>query len=94
MRLEEIKTFLEEQADSPAEYDEQLVPQLVEKVIAYDERLTVEFKSAIMMDVKNRKMGLQGPVVWKQATGFYAFRESMVWPYCVINCMAYNLNNI
>ena len=40
-------SFLEEQADIPLEYDEQLVRRLVEKVTVYEEELVVEFKSGL-----------------------------------------------
>ena len=43
-RMEEMKNLLEEQADIPLEYDEQLVRRLVEKVTVYEEELVVEFK--------------------------------------------------
>ncbi len=50
-RIEEMKTFLEEQADLPAEYDEQLVRRLIEKVTVFDEKITVRFKSGVEIDV-------------------------------------------
>ena len=51
-RMEELKTFLEEQADVPLEYDEQLVRRLVEKVTVYGEELVVEFKSGLEIRVE------------------------------------------
>lgn len=51
-RMEEMKTFLEEQADIPLEYDEQLVRRLVEKVTVYEDELVVEFKSGLEICVE------------------------------------------
>lgn len=51
-RIEEMKAFLEEQADIPAEYDEQLVRRLIEKVTVFDEKITVKFKSGVEIDVE------------------------------------------
>lgn len=51
-RIEEMKAFLEEQADIPAEYDEQLVRRLIEKIIVFDEKITVRFKSGVEIDVE------------------------------------------
>lgn len=51
-RIEEMRAFLEEQANEPLAYDEQLVWRLVEKVTVYEDRLTVEFKSGLEMDVE------------------------------------------
>ncbi|MCH5297679.1 MAG: recombinase family protein [Ruminococcus sp.] len=51
-RIEEMKAFLEEQADLPAEYDEQLVRRLIEKVTVFDEKITVRFKSGVEIDVE------------------------------------------
>ena len=51
-RIEEMKAFLEEQADLPAEYNEQLVRRLIEKVTVFDEKITVRFKSGVEIDVE------------------------------------------
>ena len=51
-RMEEMKKLLEEQADIPLEYDEQLVRNLVEKVTVYEEELVVEFKSGLEIRVE------------------------------------------
>ena len=51
-RMEEMKILLEEQADIPPEYDEQLVRRLVEKVTVYEEELVVEFKSGLEIRVE------------------------------------------
>lgn len=47
-----MKAFLEEQADLPAEYNEQLVRRLIEKVTVFDEKITVRFKSGVEIDVE------------------------------------------
>ncbi len=51
-RIEEMRAFLREQANEPLVYDEQLVRRLVEKITVYDDRLTVEFKSGLKIDVE------------------------------------------
>lgn len=51
-RIEEMKDFLEEQADTPLKYDEQLVRRLVEKVTVYESKAVVEFKSGLETDVE------------------------------------------
>ena len=51
-RIEEMKAFLEEQADLPAEYDEQLVRRLIEKVTVFDEKITLRFKSGVEINVE------------------------------------------
>ena len=51
-RIEEMKVFLQEQADTPIEYDEQLVRRLVEKVTVYESKAVVEFKSGLETDVE------------------------------------------
>lgn len=51
-RIEEMRAFLEEQVNEQLAYDEQLVRRLVEKIMVYDDRLTVEFKSGLEIDVK------------------------------------------
>lgn len=42
-----MKAFLQEQADIPLEYNEQLVRRLVEKVTVYESKAVVEFKSGL-----------------------------------------------
>ncbi len=42
-----MKAFLEEQADLPTEYDEQIVQRLIERVAVFDEKITVRFKSGV-----------------------------------------------
>ena len=51
-RIEEMRAFLEEQVNDPLAYDEQLVRRLVEKITVYENRLTVEFKSGLEIDVE------------------------------------------
>lgn len=50
--IEEIKGFLEKQVNEPQAYDEQLVRKLVEKITVYEDRLAVEFKSGLEIDVE------------------------------------------
>jgi hypothetical protein len=42
---------LNEQSYELEEYDEQLVRRLIEKVTVFDNKLTVEFKSGVEIDV-------------------------------------------
>lgn len=49
---EEMKAFLEKQADIPAEYDKQFVRRLIERVTIFDETITVRFKSSMEIDVE------------------------------------------
>nr|WP_288829818.1 site-specific recombinase [uncultured Clostridium sp.] len=51
-RIEEVIVFLEEQRCQLLEYDERLVRKLIEKVTVYENRLTVEFKSGLEIDVE------------------------------------------
>lgn len=50
-RIEEMRTFLEEQVNEPLAYDEQLVRRLVEKITVYEDKMTVEFKSGLDIDM-------------------------------------------
>ena len=43
--------FLNEQSYELEEYDEQLVRRLIEKVTVFDNKLTVEFKFGVEIDV-------------------------------------------
>ena len=47
-----MKTFLDKQVNETLAYDEQLVRRLVEKITVYEDRLTVEFKSGLEIDVE------------------------------------------
>lgn len=51
-RIEEMREFLEKHVNEPLEYDEKLVRRLVEKIMVYENRLTVEFKSGLEIDVE------------------------------------------
>lgn len=51
-RIAEMTDFLNEQLCELAEYDKQLVRRLIEKVTVYDEKLTVEFKSCVEIDIE------------------------------------------
>jgi hypothetical protein len=44
--------FLNEQSYELEEYDEQLVRRLIEKVTVFDNKLTVEFKSGVEIDIE------------------------------------------
>ena len=50
-RIAEMKQFLTEQTEQIEEYDEFLVRRMIEKVIVYEDRLAVEFKSGTNIDV-------------------------------------------
>ena len=47
-----MMAFLEKQANEPLAYDEQLVRRLVEKITVYEDRLAVEFKPGLEIDVE------------------------------------------
>ena len=51
-RIAEMTTFLNKQSCDLAEYDEQLVRRLIEKVTVYDDKLTIEFKSGVEIEVE------------------------------------------
>lgn len=51
-RIGEMQQFLAEQTQEIAEYDEQLVRKLIEKITVYEEKVTVEFKSGTSLDVR------------------------------------------
>lgn len=50
-RIKEMTEFLNEQSVEVQEYDEQLVRRLIEKVTVYDNKLTIEFKSSVEIDI-------------------------------------------
>jgi len=50
-RIADMASFLREQPTTLTEYDESLVRRLIEKVIIYKDRFTVEFKSCLAVDV-------------------------------------------
>lgn len=47
-----MKGFLEKQVNEPLAYDEQLVRRLMEKITVYENRLMVEFKSELKINVE------------------------------------------
>jgi site-specific DNA recombinase len=51
-RIEEMVEFLHEQSVELQEYDEQLVRRLIEKITVFDEKLAVEFKSGVELDIQ------------------------------------------
>lgn len=51
-RIAEMREFLNSQVTEVVEYDEQLVRKLIERVIVYEERFEVEFKSGMKVDVE------------------------------------------
>ena len=51
-RIEEMMKFIHDQSVELQEYDEQLVRRLIEKITVFDEKLTVEFRSGVELDVK------------------------------------------
>ena len=51
-RIEDLITFLDKQTEAVAEYSEPLARRLIEKVTVYDEKLVVEFKSGLQIDVE------------------------------------------
>ena len=52
-RITEMTDFLNEQSCQLEEYDEQLVRRLIEKVTVHDDRIEVEFKSGVEIDIEN-----------------------------------------
>lgn len=50
-RLDELEKFLDEQTEAISEYSEALVRRLIAKIIVYDKKMTVEFKSGLVIDV-------------------------------------------
>lgn len=51
-RIEEMAEFLSEQTGELQEYDEQLVRRLIEKISIFDDKLTIEFKSCVEIDIE------------------------------------------
>ena len=52
-RIAEMTAYLNEQTCELVEYDEQLVRWLIESVTVHDDRIEVEFKSSIAIDIEN-----------------------------------------
>lgn len=53
-RIEEVRAFLEGQVNEPLKYDEELVRRLMEKIMVYGDKMTVEFKSGLKIDVESK----------------------------------------
>ncbi|XJZ27715.1 recombinase family protein [Bacillota bacterium Lsc_1132] len=51
-RIADMTEFLNEQSNELEEYDEQLVRRLIEKITVFDEKLAVEFKSGVELDIE------------------------------------------
>ena len=49
-QIDELETFIKENADGVKEYDESLVRKLIKKITVYDAHLHFEFKSGIQID--------------------------------------------
>ena len=50
--IEELISFLDEQTEAVTEYSELLARRLIEKVTVYDEKLLIEFKSGLTVEVE------------------------------------------
>lgn len=50
-RIADMSKFLQDQPTALSEYDEQIVRRLIEKVNIYEDKITVEFKSGVTVDV-------------------------------------------
>lgn len=50
-----MKAFLNSQITEIEEYDEQLVRRLIAEVTVYDEKLEVELKSGLSVDIRRSK---------------------------------------
>ena len=51
-RVQDMIKHLQEQPAEVTEYDEQLVRRLIEKITVYDEKLVVEFKAGVEVEIK------------------------------------------
>lgn len=51
-RIDEMTDFLNEQSCELEEYDEQLVRRLIERVTVFDDKLVIEFKSGVEIDIE------------------------------------------
>lgn len=51
-RMADMKAFLRKQPTVIKEYDEKLVRRLIERVTIYENKITVEFKSDVTVDVE------------------------------------------
>lgn len=50
-RMEDMTKFLDKQVREITKYSEALVRRLIEKITVYDEKLVVEFKSGLEIEV-------------------------------------------
>lgn len=50
-RLDDLAAFLDEQKEAVTEYSDDLVRRLISKITVFDEKITVEFKSGLTVDV-------------------------------------------
>ena len=50
-RLKELEEFLGDQVLEIESYDEELVRKLVDKIVVYDEKLKVVFKSGLEVEI-------------------------------------------
>ena len=50
--MENLISFLDEQTEAVTEHSEPLARRLIEKIMVYDEKLVVEFKSGLMVEVE------------------------------------------
>ncbi|MEG0900214.1 MAG: site-specific recombinase, partial [Oscillospiraceae bacterium] len=51
-RIAEMQQFLAGQTEQIEKYDESLVRRMVEKIMVYEDKFTVEFKSGTSVDVE------------------------------------------
>lgn len=51
-RIEDLISFLDGQTEAVTEYSEPLARRLIEKIMVYDEKMVVEFKSGLTVDVE------------------------------------------
>lgn len=51
-RIEEMTEFLNEHTSNLQEYDEQQVRRVIEKITVFDDKLTVEFKSCVEIEIE------------------------------------------
>ncbi|HZJ77409.1 MAG TPA: hypothetical protein VFD52_01215 [Clostridia bacterium] len=51
-RMADMSTFLKKQSTALAEYDEQLIRRLIEKVTIHEDKFIIEFKSGVTVDVE------------------------------------------
>lgn len=51
-RIEEMTEFLNEHTSNLQEYDEQQVRRVIEKITVFDDKLTIEFKSCVEIDIE------------------------------------------